>query len=215
MPKPKKPVYLRRHIMVKGDFVDLILQGKKTTTIRLGRVIPRYDEMIIHGGGRPVAKVKVKNIVVKRVKELTDEDARKDGFSSVDELVKNLEEVYETKISGDDIVTIIEFEVVQRFDKLVPEDPYLGLQPADVARLAMRYLRSELSREELKILEKVAKRNSIRAVTIELFGTLNRRWYVRKILRKCLRMLLSRGILRRPSTTKYSSQKDEDYESRG
>ncbi|HIP57564.1 MAG TPA: ASCH domain-containing protein, partial [Ignisphaera aggregans] len=34
-----REVYLRRHIMVKGRFVDLILSGKKTTTIRLGRVV--------------------------------------------------------------------------------------------------------------------------------------------------------------------------------
>ena len=196
MQKPKKPIYLRRHIMVKGEFVDLILQGKKTTTIRLGRVIPRYDEMIVHGGGRPIAKIKVKNVIVKKVRELTDEDAKKDGFSSVEELLKNLEEVYQTKINDDDLVTIIEFEVLQKFNELIPEDPYLGLEPADVARLAMRYLRKELSREEYKILEAVAKKNSIRSVAIELFGSLRNRWRIRKVLREALKMLIEKGLLK-------------------
>ena len=196
MPKPRKPIYLRRHIMVKGDFVDLILQGKKTTTIRLGRVIPRYKEMIIHGGGKPIAKIKMKNVIVKKVNELTDEDAKKDGFPSVKELLRNLEDVYQTKISDDDLVTIIEFEVIQKFNELLPKDPYLGLEPADIARLAMRYLRKDLGRDDYRILEAVARRNSIRSVAIELFGNLHSRWRIRRVLRKALKMLIERGFLK-------------------
>ena len=60
-----KSVYLRRHIMVKGRFIDLILQGKKNSTIRLGKVIPKHNEIIIHGGGKPIAKARIKNVIYK------------------------------------------------------------------------------------------------------------------------------------------------------
>jgi len=189
-------VFLRRHIMVKGRFVDLILNGRKKSTIRLGRVVPRYDEVIIHGGGRPIAKAKIVRVVYKRVKELTDEDAKKDGYANVDELVKDLEKVYGRKISPDDVVTIIEFEVVKTFTDLNPEDVYLGLNPVDIARIAHRYLRNELSKEDLTVLDAVMRYRSIREASLKLFGTLSKRWIIRKVLRKCLRRLVEKGILR-------------------
>ncbi len=189
-------VFLRRHIMVKGRFVDLIISGKKRSTIRLGRVVPRYDEIIIHGGGRPIAKAKIVNVIYKRVRELTDEDAKKDGYNSVNELLRDLERVYGRKISPDDIVTIIEFEVEKVFTDLNPEDVYLGLSPVDLARIAYRYLRKELSNEELKILDAVMRYKSIREASLKLFKTLNKRWVIRKVLRKCLKMLIERGVLK-------------------
>jgi len=189
-------IFLRRHIMVKGRFVDLILSGKKRSTIRLGKVVPRYDEIIIHGGGRPIAKARIVRVAYKRVKELTDEDAKKDGYSSVEELIRDLERVYGRKISPDDIVTIIEFEVEKKFTDLNPEDVYLGLSPVDVARIAYRYLRSELSNEDLKILDAVMRYRSIREASLRLFKTLNKRWIIRKVLRKCLKRLIEKGILK-------------------
>jgi len=189
-------VYLRRHIMVKGRFVKDILEGRKRATIRLGRVIPRYDEIIIHGGGRPIAKAKIVRVVHKRVRELTEEDAKKDGYSSVEELIRDLEKIYGIKLSPDDYVTIIEFEVVQRLDNLNPEDVYLGLSPVDLARIAYRYLRRELSPNDLKILDAVMRYRSIREASIKLFGSLNKRWIIRKVLRKCLRRLIEKGVLK-------------------
>ncbi|HIP57658.1 MAG TPA: ASCH domain-containing protein [Ignisphaera aggregans] len=182
--------------MVKGRFVDLILSGKKTTTIRLGRVVPKHDEIIIHGGGRPIAKAKIKRVVYKRVRELTEEDARKDGYNSLEELLQDLENVYGRRVYPDDIVTIIEFEVIQTFTDLNPEDVYLGLNPIDIARIAYRYLRKELTEDEKKILEALLRYRSIREAALKLFGSLGKRWIIRKVLRKCLRRLLEKGILK-------------------
>ncbi len=189
-------VFIRRHIMVKGRFVDLILSGKKRSTIRLGRVVPRYDEVIIHGGGRPIAKARITRVIYKRVKELTEDDAKKDGYERVDELIRDLERVYGKKISPDDVVTIIEFEVVKTFTDLNPQDVYLGLNPVDLARIAYRYLRKELSNEELRVLDAVMRYRSIREAAIKLYGSLSKRWLIRKVLRKCLKRLIEKGILR-------------------
>ncbi len=181
--------------MVKGEYVDDILSGRKRATIRLGRVKVKYDELIVHGGGRPVAKVRVVNVTYKKVKELTDEDAKKDGFRNVNELLRALQRAY-GRISPDDVVTIIEFELIQNLSELEPQDPYLGLSPADVARLALRYLQDMLSEEEKKILKDITITNSIRSTAIRLFGSIEKRWRVRRVLRRCLNELVRRGLIK-------------------
>ncbi len=189
-------VYLRRHIMLRGDYAKLILDGRKRATVRLGRVIPKYRDVIIHSSGRPLCKVRIVRVTHKKVSELTDEDALKDGFSSRRELLKELKKVYGRRLSGDEEVTIIEFEVLQRLDKLSIEDPYMGLKPEDVARLALRYVRKDFIKEERKILEELAKGRSIREVAKELTGDPTKRWRVRSVLRRALKKLLEKGLLK-------------------
>jgi len=187
--------FLGRHIMIKGEYADKLLTGSKTTTIRLGIVKPKYSEVIVHGKGRPLAKARIKSVTYKTVGELTDEDARRDGFASRAELLRALERVY-GKVRPDDKVTIIELEVTQRLDMLPPEDPYMGLEPADIARLALRYIRALLEEEDVKILEDLTRTNSIRSTAVRLYGSIERRWRVRKALRKALRILRDQGLLR-------------------
>ncbi len=189
------PVYLRRHIMMRGEYARLLLDGRKRATIRLGKVIPKHDEVIIHSWGRPVAKAKIVRVTYKRVSELTDEDARLDGFSSRGELLRELRNVY-GGVRNDDVVTIIEFEVLQRFDELKEEEPYLGLKPSDIGRLALRYLRKELTKDELKILEELGKGKSIRQLAKDLTGSPLNRGRVRKVVRKALKLLMDKGILK-------------------
>ncbi len=181
--------------MVKGRYVELILEGRKTATIRYGIVKPRYRELIVHGGGRPVAKIEITGIRYKRVRELSDEDAIKDGFSSRNELLKELKKVYEG-ISGDDWVTVIEFRLIQRLDQLPVQDPYMGLSPADVARLGLRYLSSRLSDEEKKILLDLTRTESIRATAYRLYGSIDKRYRVRRVLRRVLDMLKKEGLIK-------------------
>jgi len=186
--------FLGRHIMVKGEYGKLILEGRKVATIRLGKVRPRYKEMIVHGGGKPLAKIEVINVVYKKVRELTDEDAKKDGFNNLDELMKHLRKVY-GRIKDDDWVTIIEFKVIQRLDNLPVEDPYMGLRPVDIARIALRYLGKELSEDERKILSALTRTGSIRGAAIELYKTIEKRDRIRRVLRKVIEILKKRGIL--------------------
>ncbi len=186
--------FLGRHIMVKGEYGKLILEGRKVATIRLGKVRPRYKEMIVHGGGKPLAKIEVINVVYKKVRELTDEDAKKDGFNNLDELMKHLRKVY-GRIKDDDWVTIIEFKVIQRLDNLPVEDPYMGLRPVDIARIALRYLGKELSEDERKILTALTRTGSIRGAAIELYKTIEKRDRIRRVLRKVIEILKKRGIL--------------------
>jgi len=193
--RKERSKFLGRHLMVKGEFVDDILSGRKRTTIRLGRVHVKHNELIIHGGGRPVAKVRVTNIVYKRVSELTDEDAVKDGFRNRKELLEALRQMY-GEFRDDDYVTIIEFEVIQDLSSLEPQDPYLGLEPADIARLGLRYLADILSDEDKRVLKDLTSTNSIRSTAIRLYGSIERRWRVRRVLRRVLSELVRRGLIK-------------------
>ncbi len=181
--------------MVKKEFAELIIKGLKTTTIRLGKVVPKSKEIIIHSGGKPIAKAVIESVEYKKVGELTDEDAKRDGYQTVDELLESLEKIYKTKISSSDVVTIIRFRVVKRFNEINTDDIYLGLEPIDIAKLAHRYILNELSEIDKKVVEEVMRSKSIRTASIKLFGSLNKRWIVRKTLRRCLAKLVIKGII--------------------
>ncbi|BAN89558.1 ASCH domain-containing protein [Aeropyrum camini] len=188
--------YLGRHIMIKGVYADKLLEGTKTTTIRLGIVKPRYREVIIHGHGRPLAKAEIVDVQVKKVAELTLSDARRDGFNRVEDLIKSLEKMYGQGLEPDTPVTIIHLRVKQRFDELDLRDPYLGLEPADIARLGLRYLGDSLDEDERRVLEDLTRTNSIRSTAVRLFGSVERRGKVRRVLRRVLRELVRRGLIR-------------------
>ncbi|MCD6196101.1 MAG: ASCH domain-containing protein [Staphylothermus sp.] len=187
--------FIGRHLMVKGKYVEDILTGKKKATIRKGIVIPKYEEIIVHGGGKPVAKIKVTKVTHKKLNELTNEDALKDGFKNKKELIKELKRVY-PELTDNDWVTIIEFDLVQRLDHLEPEHPYLGLEPADIARLGLRYLNKELNQKDKQILLDLTRTNSIRMTALRIFGTLNKRYIIRKVLRKTLGKLIEKGVIK-------------------
>ncbi|MEM1735049.1 MAG: ASCH domain-containing protein [Desulfurococcaceae archaeon] len=187
--------YIGRHLMMRKIYADALLSGLKKATIRLGIVKPKYKELILHSDGKPIAKVLVKNVYYKRIYELNDEDAVKDGFSSVHELLRDLERIY-GKLPLDAYVTIMELEVLERFDRIKPQDPYYGLKPVDVARIALRYLDKQMfSEEELKILYELTRSSSIRAIALKHYGDLNKRYLVRRVLRKAIKLLLDRGLI--------------------
>ena len=203
-----KPRYIKRIITVKGRFAELILRGRKTTTIRLGKVIPMSDELVIHSGGKVIAKIKVKRVRFKKIRELTDQDAWRDGFRSVKELVRSLRRVYRLRVTLDDIVTIIEFEVIEKLD--IPTDKeyiYMGLEPREIATTALQHYKEEITEEEKQILEKVAELNSIRAAALKLYGNINKRWQIRKTLKKYLEKIVSEDILKKKPVNMNSKNK--------
>ncbi len=94
------------------EYVDLILSGRKKSTIRKG--IKSYEMgkiVYLTASSKPFAKARVKKAVVKRVKELNDDDAIKDGFESKEDLIKALKRIY-GKIDDADLVTVIHFELI-------------------------------------------------------------------------------------------------------
>ncbi|MCL0082430.1 ASCH domain-containing protein [Dehalococcoidia bacterium] len=98
-------------LRITSRYLDLIFQGRKKTTVRLGkRFIPKNEAVLLEDElGRHVA-LKISKVTVKRQSELDQEDAVADGFGSREELLSSLKELYPNS-SAADLFTIIEFEV--------------------------------------------------------------------------------------------------------
>ncbi len=95
------------------DYIDAIMGRKKVTTIRKG--IKRYPVgrvVELTANSRPFAMAKIEKVVVKRVKELTDADARLDGFNSRDELLEALRRIY-GNIRNEEFVTVVHFTLIE------------------------------------------------------------------------------------------------------
>lgn len=95
-----------------AEFVPIILNGAKKTTIRRGiRSYPVGKVVELTVDSKPFAMAKVKKVVVKRISELSDEDAVADGFSGKEELIKALKKIY-GEINDSDFVTVVHFELI-------------------------------------------------------------------------------------------------------
>lgn len=186
---------MARVIQIKCEHAKKLLEGVKTTSIRLGvhRIEP--GEVFIHSCGRVLAKAEVKGVRVKRIKEINDEDAIKDGFRNREELLSVLKELYGREIPPNKLVTIIEFGRVEGVEPTNPEDPYGGVHPQVIAKKALRELGGSLTKEEIRVLEMVARTGSIRETAQRLYGSWRRRHSVRLIVRRALDMLIKNGVL--------------------
>ncbi len=183
--------WIGQHLMIKGKFEKLIIQGKKRATIRIGKVEVRAKEFYIHSGGRIIAKAELESVEYKKVRDLTDEDARLDGFKNKEELIEELKSYY-GKLSDDDIVTIIKFRVKEILNK--PEGKYPpSIPPYEIAKLALKHL--ELDERERKIFQTLVKTKSLRKTAKKHFGRLSQRWRIRRMLSKALSELASKGII--------------------
>ena len=103
---------MKSRINFDKEYVNMILNGKKRTTIRKGlKSYPIGKIVEFTADNKVFCKARILKAVVKRLKELNDKDAAIDGFKSKDDLVKALKKIY-GNVKDDEFVTIIHFEVV-------------------------------------------------------------------------------------------------------
>jgi hypothetical protein len=97
---------------IKVSAADLAAAGSgaKTCTIRLGRARVASDVVDLVAGNDAL-RVRVVSVSVERYRDLSLDHARCEGFSSVDELRRDLEQYYRN-IEPDQPVTIIRFDRV-------------------------------------------------------------------------------------------------------
>jgi len=138
--KKAKGVQIRKFMLIDSAYKVRILGGDKVTTIRYGDYEAKTGSevyLVIRPSDTAVAKVRITKVEKKKVKELTNDDAKLDGFSDVKELLRELSKIY-GELYGDDEVTIIGFEVVKRFKDGIPLKLLKGLnyhEPEEIARL--------------------------------------------------------------------------------
>lgn len=101
-----------RKLRFRDEYIPLILTGKKTSTIRLERKYNRGDTvyLVSQTTGRIFGKAKITKITEKRLDELNDEDAWRDGFRDKYTLIEALKSIY-GNLPNDTKLYIIEFKL--------------------------------------------------------------------------------------------------------
>jgi len=189
---PKK---FRKHLFFDGRYADKILKEEKTSTIRVGKYsIKRGRSFYIHARGHVLGKAVVTNVKIKSLKELTDEDAKRDGFKNKKELLKALKKHY-GKLDKDTPVTIIEFKMQDRFKEEITSSDfaYGGYKATEIAKLALTH-NIDLSEKEKEVLKTLLNTGSIRK-TARQIGNPNKRFMIRKILKKIFNILVKEKII--------------------
>ncbi|WP_456396885.1 ASCH domain-containing protein [Thermococcus sp.] len=163
-------VQIRKFMLIDGSYKSRILRGDKVTTIRYGDYDARPGSevyLVIRPSDTAVAKVRITGVERKKVRELTDEDARRDGFRNIKELLRELGKIY-GDLYGDDEVTVIGFEVLKRYDDGIPLRWLKGLnyhEPGEIARLYLENREKvSLNRETDFILRRIYNEGLGRAV---------------------------------------------------
>jgi len=102
-----------KKLVFKLDYAGRILSGEKVTTIRLRTNVREGDLVEVYVGHARVGRAVIKKVIRKRLSELSDEELRKDGFSSREQLLRELSKIYGRKvIESNPEVYVIEFELV-------------------------------------------------------------------------------------------------------
>ena len=200
---PKK---FRKHLFFDGRYADKILKEEKTSTIRVGKYsIKKGRSFYIHARGHVLGKAVVTNVKIKSLKELTDEDAKRDGFKNKKELLKALKKHY-GKLDKDTPVTIIEFKMQDRFKEEITSSDfaYGGYKATEIAKLALTH-NIDLSEKEKEVLKTLLNTGSIRK-TARQIGNLNKRFMIRKILKKIFNILIKEKIIT-PKIKNYQAEK--------
>jgi len=109
-------------ILFKPEHVDPILRGEKIQTRRTGKC--RWRPGSIHECrtemfGKPFAKVRILSVRQEPLGAITEDDAMREGYGSVEEYLEAFFRIYEKKLKGMRLVDIgrmpvwvIDFEVV-------------------------------------------------------------------------------------------------------
>ncbi len=176
-----------KHLEFTRNYGEALLTGIKRATIRKWTNLRVGDEVYVHCGGRIIGKAKITAVERKRLEELTDEDARMDGFQGREELLNELK-----KLGYEGYVYLIKFDF-EPMDSINPHNMYYGT--ADLEEIAKKALQNlELSDRDREILELFLKSGSIRRAAAKLGGW-KKRGEIRKILRKCYIELKRKGLL--------------------
>jgi len=178
-----------KHLEFKDRYRDLLISGKKRATIRVQCPYKKGQKVYVHCGGEIIGVARITDIEEKRIDELTEEDAKEDGFESLEELINEIKKIY----GNPDKVYVIRFEFRGFEEGINPHEMYYGdADLMEVAKLALDKL--ELKREERKILELFVKTGSIRKAAMKM-GGIKKRGIIRKVLRKCYNELRKRGLI--------------------
>ncbi len=95
----------------KGKYKDLIISGRKRSTIRMETSLNSGDLVYLEAGEERIGEAIVREVRELSLEELDDDLAREDGFQSVKDLIDELTSIY-----GDEIfyrrLKLIKFDLI-------------------------------------------------------------------------------------------------------
>ena len=188
---------LGRYLSFRKEYIKPILSGKKKTTIRLGIVTPRHSRVYLESEGKVYGELSIESTEYVKFSELTEKDAACDGFETLNDLKKALESIY-NRLRDDDWLTVIHFDVVQRYDKPVTRDEieqsFGNLSFGEIARLGLAYS-TYTSSLERRVLTAVAYFGDIEDALKTLGENVSYSQVV-KILKQTYRKLSKLGVIK-------------------
>jgi len=104
----------KKRLIFKKEYGSAILEGRKTATVRLTSQLRKGDTVDIIAGKIKIGTATIEDIEVKRLRELTNEDAAIDGFKNREELIRTLKKIYRRKINDNSEVKLIKFKLIGR-----------------------------------------------------------------------------------------------------
>ncbi|MGC9079912.1 MAG: ASCH domain-containing protein [Nanopusillaceae archaeon] len=186
-----------KHLQFFGRFTEDILSGKKNLTIRISKPNLRVgDIFILHAGGKVIGKFRVKNIYTKKLYQITDDEAIRDGYNNKEELIREIKKIYKG-IKDEKEIVIIEFEPVEIFKEQISSEEFAwGGKKIDIIELAKLILKydDKLTEKQKELLKLLIEKKSLRKAAMEL-GGLSKRTIFRKILRNGYKRLKEKGII--------------------
>ena len=184
--------------MLKAEFWPLVKSGRKTITIRKQTRLRPGDDVLIHAGGKIVGRARIIRVYRKRVDEIGEEEAQKEGIP-LERLRKMLKDLY-----GNGHVYVIEFRLEEVFDP--PIDPharrYGDTDPVEIARIALETGAYE-GEKERELLELIVREGSLRKAAQRL-GGLGKRKVLRRLLSRVLERLSASSSGPSPSSSSSS-----------
>ncbi|BBL45487.1 ASCH domain-containing protein [Nanobdella aerobiophila] len=186
-----------KNIQFYGKYLEDILSGKKRITIRLSKGGFKIgDIFILHAGGKAIGKYRIKNIYTKKLYQITDEEAKLDGYNNKEELINEILRIYKN-INIKKEVVIIEFEPLEIFKTDISSEEYAwGGQKVDIIKLANLILKydDQLTSRHKELLNILIKEGSLRKAALSL-GNIKKRNLFRKILKKGYERLKKKKII--------------------
>lgn len=194
-----------RPLLFSKKYLENLLSGKKLSTVRVGYKKYRPgDIVLVLCGGFVLGRVKIVRVECKRFIDLTEEDARRDGFNSLHELRRALMQHY-PRVRANTIFTIIYFEWMEKYVNLKSVKEYnwsYSKNPLEVAKISLESLH-DLDQGEKEVLEAYLKAGSIRGAA-KILGGLSARTVVRSVLRNAAERLVELKLLERRKVIEYA-----------
>lgn len=152
------------YLTFKSKYLKDVLKGTKRTTIRLGIIRPFHKKVLIECGGKLYGEAVIKSIRYVELSKLSEDDAIRDGFKNLKEMMADLKKIYPF-LKGKDKMTIIEFEVTEVYPQPIPK-LMLNTDQSHIAKLALAYWPHWNSRER-KVLAELSVGKSIGEIAAE------------------------------------------------